>query len=328
MLPYIVKRIIYMIFTVLVISIISFVIIELPPGDFLTSRVNELEAQGMTVSIAEIAALKHRYGLGLPSHIRYFKWITGIIAHGDFGMSWQWEVPVKELIVERLPFTIVLSLSSLLFIYIVAIPIGIYSAVKQYSVFDYIFTMFGFIGLAIPNFLLALVLMFVFYTYFDVSIGGLFAKEFRNAGWSFAKLYDLISHLWIPIIVIGTAGTAGLIRTMRGVLLDELGKDYMKTARSKGLSEWTVIIKHAVRIALNPIISAVGFQFPRILSGAAITSIVLSLPTTGPLLLQALQTQDMYLAGSFIFLLSCLTVIGMFVSDLLLAWIDPRIQYE
>jgi peptide/nickel transport system permease protein len=215
-----------------------------------------------------------------------------------------------------------------LFIYVVAIPIGIYTAVKQYSLGDYFFTIIGFLGLAIPNFLLALVLMFASYSIFDISIGGLFSPEFQDAPWGLAKIKDLIDHMWVPVIVLGTAGTAGTIRIMRGVLLDELGKDYVRTARAKGLNERKVIITHPVRIALNPIVSLIGFQFPALISGAAITSVVLNLPTTGPLLLQALETQDMYLAGSLLFLLSILTVIGLFVSDMILAAIDPRIKFE
>ena len=327
MAAYIIRRLIYMIPTIIIISLIAFTVIQLPPGDFLTSYIVQLESQGAQVTDEQVQSLKQRYGLGQPFYQQYFKWVFGIV-QGDFGMSWNWNQPVKELIAERLPFTLVISFSTLLFTYIVAIPIGIYSAVKQYSIGDYIFTTFGFLGLSIPNFLLALVLMFLFFTYFGVSIGGLFSSQYRDAAWSWGKFVDLINHLWIPIIVIGTAGTAGMIRIMRGVLLDELGKDYVNTARAKGVREWKLIIKHAVRIAINPLISQAAFRLPQIISGAAITSIVLGLPTTGPLLLEALQTQDMYLAGSFIFLLSILTVIGTFFSDLLLAWIDPRISYD
>ncbi|MFW6029923.1 MAG: ABC transporter permease [Halanaerobiales bacterium] len=327
MLSYIMRRIFYMIPTIIIISIITFIVIELPPGDFLTSYVVELQSQGAQVTEEVVESLRQRYGLGLPAHQRYFKWVRGIL-RGDFGLSFNWNRPVLDLIMERLPFTILISVLTLLVTYLVAIPVGIYSAVKQYSIGDYFFTTFGFLGLATPNFLLAIVLMFVFFRFFGISIGGLFSSQYRNAPWSLARLKDLINHLWIPIIVIGTAGTAELIRIMRGVLLDELGKDYIDTARSKGLKESVVIIKHAVRIALNPIISAAAFQLPLIISGEAITSIVLGLPTTGPLLLQALQTQDMYLAGSFIFLLSVLTVFGTFISDLVLAWVDPRIMYD
>lgn len=327
MTAYILRRLIYMIPTVIIISIIAFVVIQLPPGDYLTSYIVQLESQGAQVTEDQVQSLERRYGLGQPYYMQYYKWVSGMF-EGDFGMSWNWNQPVKDLLIERLPFTLVISLSTLLFIYIVAIPIGIYSAVKQYSIGDYIFTTFGFLGLSIPNFLLALVLMFIFFKYFGVSIGGLFSAEYRDAPWTIAKFVDLLNHLWIPIIVVGTAGTAGMIRVMRGVLLDELGKDYINTARAKGVKESMVIIKHAVRIAINPLISQAAFQLPQIISGAAITAIVLGLPTTGPLLLEALQTQDMFLAGSFIFLLSILTVIGTFLSDLLLAWVDPRISYE
>ncbi|MFP4015686.1 MAG: ABC transporter permease [Halanaerobiales bacterium] len=324
---YIMRRLIYMIPTILVISLIAFIVIQLPPGDYLTSYIVQLESQGAQVTEEQVQSLQRRYGLGQPYYMQYLKWVGGIF-RGDFGMSWNWNQPVLDLISERLPFTLVISISTLLFVYVVAIPIGVYSAVKQYSIGDYIFTTFGFLGLSIPNFLLALVLMFIFFKYFGVSIGGLFSAEYRDAAWSVGKFLDLLNHLWIPIIVVGTAGTAGMIRVMRAVLLDELGKDYVNTARAKGVKESVVIFKHAVRIAVNPLISQAAFQLPQIISGAAITSIVLGLPTTGPLLLEALQTQDMFLAGSFIFLLSVLTVIGTFLSDLLLAWVDPRISYD
>lgn len=324
---YIMRRLIYMIPTILVISLIAFIVIQLPPGDYLTSYIVQLESQGAQVTEEQVQSLQRRYGLGQPYYMQYLKWVGGIF-QGDFGMSWNWNQPVLDLISERLPFTLVISISTLLFVYVVAIPIGVYSAVKQYSIGDYIFTTFGFLGLSIPNFLLALVLMFIFFKYFGVSIGGLFSAEYRDAAWSVGKFLDLLNHLWIPIIVVGTAGTAGMIRVMRAVLLDELGKDYVNTARAKGVKESVVIFKHAVRIAVNPLISQAAFQLPQIISGAAITSIVLGLPTTGPLLLEALQTQDMFLAGSFIFLLSVLTVIGTFLSDLLLAWVDPRISYD
>ncbi len=327
MISYIVRRLIYMVPTVVLISMISFIIIELPPGDYITSYAEQLESRGEPATEDQLESLRKRYGLGQPIYQRYFKWVTAMM-RGDFGMSWDWNMPVADLIVERLPYTLLISLTSLVLIYIVAIPIGIYTAVKQYSLGDYFFTVLGFLGLAIPNFLLALVLMFASLSFFDVSIGGLFSPGFQDAPWSLAKIKDLIDHLWVPVIVLGSAGTAGTIRIMRGVLLDELGKDYVRTARAKGLMERRVIFRHPVRIALNPIISLIGFQFPALLSGAAITSIVLNLPTTGPLLLQALETQDMYLAGSLIFLLSILTVVGLFVSDMMLAAIDPRIKFE
>jgi len=328
MTAYIIRRLLYMIPTILVISLIAFIVIDLPPGDYLTSYIVQLESQGVEVTEGLVESLRHRYGLGRPLHVRYFRWIRNIITRGDFGMSFGYNRPARDLIRERIPMTMVVAFSTLFFTYVVAIPIGIYSAVKQYSIGDYLFTSLGFLGLSIPNFLLALVLMFLGYTYFDMSIGGLFSTEFRHAPWSLARFVDLLKHLIIPVIVVGTAGTASMIRIMRGVLLDELGKNYVNTARSKGVREFNVILKHAVRIAVNPLISQAAFQLPMIISGAAITAIVLSLPTTGPMLLEALQTQDMYLAGGLIFILSILTVIGTFLSDILLAWMDPRISYE
>lgn len=248
--------------------------------------------------------------------------------HGDFGRSFQWNEPVSKLIAARLPLTIVISLFTLIFTYVVAIPIGIYSATHQYSIGDYIFTVVGFIGLATPNFLLALVLMFIFYKYFGLSAGGLFSPHYQLAPWSVAKVIDMLKHLPIPVIVIGTAGTAGLIRVMRGCLLDELRKQYVITARAKGVAERVLLFKYPVRVAINPVISTIGWELPGIVSGETITAIVLSLPTTGPLLFRALMAQDMYLAGSTVMFLTSLTVIGTLLSDILLAWIDPRIRYE
>ncbi|MCB0062206.1 MAG: ABC transporter permease, partial [Caldilineaceae bacterium] len=269
-----------------------------------------------------------RYGLGQPVYVQYWKWVSGILFRGDFGRSFAWNMPVSDLIWGRLTLTFVLSLSTLLFIWIVAFPIGVYSAVRQYSVGDYIATFFGFLGVAIPNFLLALVLMYIAFKYFNQSVGGLFSPDYQEAPWSLAKVGDLLAHLWIPIIIIGTDGTAGLIRIMRANLLDELRKPYVVTARAKGLPEWKLLLKYPVRVALNPFISTVGWVLPSLVSGSAIVAIVLSLPTTGPLLLRALLSQDMYLAASFLLMLSILTVIGTLLSDLLLAWLDPRIRYE
>ncbi|HBG10301.1 MAG: ABC transporter permease [Limnochordia bacterium] len=325
---YIIRRILFLIPTVLVISIIAFILMELPPGDFLTSYILQLESSGAQVSEAQIAALRARYGLDEPAYKRYFLWISGIVTRGDFGRSWNWNRPVVELIIERLPYTLVVSLVTMTFQYLVAIPIGIYSAVKRHSLFDYTFTTIGFLGLSVPSFILALILMFFAYTTFGTSIGGLFSAAYREAPWSFAKFVDLLKHIWIPMVVTGMSGSASLIRIMRGVMLDELGKDYIRTARSKGLRERVVIVKHAVRIAINPILSSVTWVLPQVISGGAITAIVLNLPTLGPLLLQSLITQDMFVAGGIILLLSTLTVIGSFISDLLLAWADPRITYD
>ncbi len=327
MLFYIFRRFLYAIMVLLIVSVISFTIIQLPPGDYLTSYIMALRARGQEVDEAQIAFLKQQYGLDLPVYLQYFKWMWGMF-HGDFGRSLQWNRPVSELLAERLPLTIIISLFALVFTYVVAIPIGIYSATHQYSVGDYAFTVIGFAGLAIPNFLLALILMFLFYIYLNTSVTGLFSSEYITAAWSIGKFVDMLKHLPIPIIVIGTAGTAGLIRVMRGCLLDEIQKQYVITARAKGVAERTLLFKYPVRVAINPIISTIGWTLPVIVSGETITAIVLSLPTTGPLLFQALMSQDMYLAGSTIMFLSFLTVIGTFVSDILLVWIDPRIQYE
>ncbi|MBX3001325.1 MAG: ABC transporter permease [Caldilineaceae bacterium] len=326
MLQYILRRVLYMIPTLFAISIVSFIIIQLPPGDYLTSLVATMASTGETVDRAQLVALEQRYGLGQPIYVQYWKWISGILLRGDFGQSFEWNQPVSSLIWGRLALTFVLSLSTLLLTWFIAFPIGIYSAVRQYSAGDYVSTIIGYIGLAIPNFLLALVLMYIAFKYFNQSVGGLFSPEYADAPWTLAKVWDMLKHLWIPVIIIGTAGTAGLIRIMRANLLDELHKPYVVTARAKGLSETKLLLKYPVRMALNPFVSTLGWTLPVLVSGAAIVSIVLSLPTAGPLLLRALMSQDMYLAGSFIMLLSTLTVIGTLISDILLAWLDPRIR--
>lgn len=328
MLQFMLKRILYMVPTLFAISLVSFIIIQLPPGDYLTTLVASLASQGEQVDPVALQALRERYGLGQPIYVQYYKWISGIVLRGDFGQSFAWNMAVSDLIWERLALTFVLSFASLIFIWVVAFPIGIYSAVKQYSMGDYFATFIGFVGLATPNFLLALVLMYVAFKYFGQSVGGLFSPDYQDAPWSWGKLLDLLAHIWIPVVIIGTEGTAGLIRVMRANLLDELRKPYVVTARAKGLPEWKVILKYPVRLALNPFISTVGWVLPGLVSGAAIISIVLSLPTTGPLLIRALQSQDMYLAGAFILMLSALTIVGTLISDLLLAWLDPRIRYE
>jgi peptide/nickel transport system permease protein len=315
-----------MIPTLVIVSVLSFAIIQLPPGDYLTSYVTTLRATGETVDEATLDAMEQRYGLGQPIYVQYWKWISGILLRGDFGQSFEWNQPVSVLMWGRLALTFTMSLVTLLFTWIVAFPVGIYSAVRQYSAGDYLSTIVGYIGLATPNFLLALILMYVAFRYFNQSVGGLFSPEYGDAPWSWAKVWDLLKHLWIPVIIIGTAGTAGLIRIMRANLLDELHKPYVTTARAKGMSEYRLILKYPVRMALNPFVSTVGWTLPVLVSGSAVVSIVLALPTTGPLLLRALMSQDMYLAGSFIMLLSVLTIIGTLVSDILLAWLDPRIR--
>jgi peptide/nickel transport system permease protein len=327
MLSYIIRRFIYMVITLLVVSIVAFIIIQLPPGDYLTSYIVRMESSGARVPEEAIASLKKQYGLDLPMYQQYSQWMWKML-HGDMGRSFAWNKPVRQLIGERLPLTVIISLLSLIFTYAVAIPIGIYSATHQYSISDYAFTTIGFVGLATPNFLLALILMFFFYKYFGLTIGGLFSVQYIEAVWSIDKFIDILKHLPIPIIVIGTAGTAWLVRVMRGCLLDELRKQYVITARAKGLAEKTLLFKYPVRVAINPIISTIGWMLPAIVSGETITAIVLNLPTTGPLFFSALLGQDMYLAGSTIMLLSSLTVIGTLLSDILLVWIDPRIRYE
>jgi len=327
MLLLILRRLFWMIPTLVIISIISFVIIQLPPGDYLTSYIAALAESGETVDEEQIEALRMRYALDQPVYVQYFRWIAGML-QGDMGMSFEWNRPVTDLIGERILLTTIISIVTLLVTWGIAVPIGIYSAVKQYSIGDYAVTFIGFIGLATPNFLLALVCMYIGYAVFDVSAGGLFSAAYQNAPWSLAKLWDLFSHIWIPVLVIGTSGTAGMIRVMRGNLLDELRKQYVLTARAKGVHRVKLILKYPVRIALNPMISTIGWVLPSIVSGATITAVVLGLPTTGPLLLRALMNQDMYLAGSMVMMLSLLTVIGTLISDLLLLWLDPRIRYE
>lgn len=316
-----------MAFILFVVSIVSFILIQLPPGDFLTTQVTLLRASGTDVSQEQIESLTRRYGLDLPLHQQYFKWFGGVL-RGNFGQSFQYNEPVANLIGERLALTIAISLVTLVFTFAVSIPVGIFSATHQYSVGDYAFTTLGFIGLAIPNFLLALVLMFLFNNLFGVSIGGLFSPDYELAPWSLAKFWDMVKHLPVPIIVIGTAGTAGLIRVMRGCLLDELRKQYVVTARAKGQKEQTLLFRYPVRVALNPVVSTIGWALPAIVSGETITAIVLDLPTTGPLLVSALLNQDMYLAGSFVLFLCTLTVVGTYVSDVLLVVLDPRIRFE
>jgi peptide/nickel transport system permease protein len=325
MLQYILRRILYMIPTLIVISVISFTIIELPPGDYLTAYMANLAQSGTQASEDQIAALRRQFGLDRPVYVRYARWMWRLV-QGDMGISFEWNRPVSELIWERLALTFVVSLFTTVFIWAMAFPIGVFSAVKQYSVGDYIFTGISFIGLGLPNFLIALVLLWVAFDYWGVALTGLFSPQYVDAPWGFAKVVDMMKRMWIPVIVLGTGGTAGLIRTMRANLLDELGKPYVETARAKGVKENRLLFRYPVRIALNPFISTVGWTLPGLISGATIVSVVLNLPLTGPLLLNALLNQDMYLAGSFIMLLSSLTVIGTLLSDVLLALADPRIR--
>ena len=327
MLRYVVKRLIYMIPTLFGMSVIAFLIIQLPPGDYLTSMVSRMTENGENVDPATLLRLREIYGFDDPAWLQYWKWISGIIFRGDFGYSFEWNRPVAELIWERMGSTLAVSVASLMFVWAVSLPIGIYSAVRRHSIGDHIATFFGFIGLAIPNFILGLTLMYLTYKYLGQSVGGLYSPEFAEAPWSMAKFLDMLAHLWIPVIVIGTSGTAGLIRVLRANLTDELNKPYVITAKAKGLPERRLVLKYPVRIALNPFVSSIGWVLPELISGVTITAIVLNLPTAGPLLLRALISQDMYLAGSFILLMGVLTLIGMLISDMLLALLDPRIRF-
>jgi peptide/nickel transport system permease protein len=321
------RRITYIIPTVLLVSIVTFAIVQLPPGDYLDSLAAEMGEAGVD-NTAVLEVLREQYGLGQPIYVQYFKWMTGILLRGDFGISFEKNVLVTDLIWDRLGWTFGISILTLLFIWITALPIGIYSAVRKYSFGDYAATFFGFVGLAIPNFLLALVMMYLAFKYFGQSVGGLVSPEYLGEPWSWEKFVDLLKHIWMPIVVVGTSGAAALIRIMRANLLDELYRPYVVTARAKGMSEFQLLMKYPVRVALNPFISTIGWILPTLVSGEIIVAVVMNLPTTGPLLLRALLVQDMYLAGSLILIVSLLTVIGTLISDLLLAWIDPRIRYQ
>jgi peptide/nickel transport system permease protein len=327
MLRFLVKRFVSLIVTLFAVSVVAFAIIQLPPGDFLTSFMTNLAADGQSTSQELVDKLRENYGLDQSVFVQYGKWMNNILFKGDFGQSFEWNRPVGEVVGSRMGMTIVLAIVTLMLTWIIALPIGVYSAVKQYSAGDYAATLLGFIGVAVPDFLISLVLMYIAFKYFNQSVGGLFSQDYENAEWSYNKLLDLLGHLWIPVIIIGLSGTASLIRVMRANLLDELRKPYVITARARGLPEWKVIMKYPVRVALNPFISTVGWVLPGLVSGSIIVAVVLSLPTAGPLLLKSLLTQDMYLAGAFILLLSVLTMIGTLASDILLALVDPRIRY-
>ena len=328
MFAYIARRILIMIPMLFLISIISFVAIQLPPGDFMTSYVAGLRTMGDNIDQEAIDSLRERYGLGQPIHVQYFKWISGILLRGDWGQSMEWQRPVKELIWDRLGLTIILSLFALMVSWFVAIPVGVYSATHQYSIPDYIMSIISFIGVGVPGFLLALIFMYFAQTQLGLNVGGLFSQQYIDAPWSVDKVVDLAKHLWIPVVILAIEGTAGSIRTTRANLLDELNKPYVELARAKGLSEMQLIWKYPVRVALNPFFSTVGWSLASLISGATLLSVVLSLQTTGPMQLRALMSQDMYLAGSFLLLLSLLTIIGTLISDILLAVVDPRIRLE
>ncbi len=325
MVTYILQRIGLALVTIWAISVVSFVIIQLPPGDFVDTYITNLAASGSAVRAEEAQALREQYGLDKPIWVQYWKWIERVVI-GDFGMSMEWGRPVIEVIGDRLWLTIVISVAAIFVTWGIALPIGIYSAVRQYSFADYIFTLVGFIGLAVPNFLLALIIMYFGFKLFDLNIGGLFSAEYQLAPWTWGKVWDLMKHLPLPAVILALAGTAQLIRIMRANLLDELRRPYVATARARGLPEWRVIMKYPVRAALNPFASTIGYLLPFVVSGSIVVSLVLSLPTVGPLLLRSLIAQDMFLAGTIVLLLGVLTVIGTFISDLILMWIDPRIR--
>jgi len=326
MLQYIIRRVLLAVPLLLVISIISHMVIELPPGDYLVQYVASIEnATGQRLTEDEIAQLRALYGLDRPIYARYLRWIWNFL-RGNLGRSFQHNRPVSELLAERIPLTIAITMVAMVFSWVIAIPIGIFSAVRQYSVFDYIFTTFGFIGLATPSFLLALVVMWISFSQFGFSASGLFSSDYIDAPWSWARFVDLLKHLPVPALIIGIGGTAWLIRIMRGNLLDELRKPYVTTARAKGLAETRLLTKYPVRIAINPLISTIGWTLPQLFSGSTLVAIVLNLQTVGPVLFHALLSQDMYVAGSILLILSALTVIGTLISDILLAWVDPRIR--
>ena len=328
MLAYIVQRILLIIPMLIAISILSFAVIQLPPGDFLTSYVAQLRQEGDEVDEAELESLRQRYGLGQPAYVQYFKWIYGVLVKGDWGQSFEWQKPVSELIWERLGLTMALSMGALLVGWFIAIPVGVYSATHQYSWLDYLMTTFSFIGLGTPGFLLALIVLFLAQSWLGMNVGGLFSDDYVLAPWSWPKIVDMLKHIWVPMLIVAVNGTAGNIRITRANLLDELNKPYVETARAKGVRERALIWKYPVRVALNPFFSTVGWSLASLVSGTTLVAMVLSLQTTGPLLLRSLTSQDMYLAGSFLFLLSTLTVIGTLLSDVLLAVVDPRIRLQ
>jgi len=325
MFGYVVHRLLIMIPTLVVISIVIFTIIQLPPGDYFSTYVAELQSQGEAVDLQKIAFLKAQYGFDKPVWQQYLYWVAGLL-HGDMGYSFEYNLPVRDIVGDKLLLTLIVSFATVVFTYLVAFPIGIYSATHQYSWSDHTLTFLGFLGLATPNFLFALVLLYFANVYFGISIGGLMDPRYVDAPWSWGKAASVLQHLWIPVVVIGLSGTAGMIRRLRANLLDELHKQYVVTARAKGLPPFRALMKYPLRMALNPFISDIGSLLPHIISGAVVVSVVMSLPTTGPMLLDALRSQDMYLAGSFLMFLAFLSVIGVLLSDLALAVLDPRIR--
>jgi len=325
MLYLITRRIAAALVTLFLLSIIAFIIIQLPPGDFVDAYAGKKTQGGVIITQDELDVMRVRLGMDKPLYQQYLKWIGDVI-QGDFGFSWEYHRPVADVISERLLMTLILAFATMAFTYMVAIPIGIYSAVRQYSIGDNIATILGYLGLAIPGFLFALILMYLGQKWFGMSVGGLFSAEFEDAAWSWARFADMLSHIWVPIVVLGTAATAFQLRTMRATLLDELNKMYVTAARAGGVPEFNLLIKYPVRMALNPIVATLGWELSKIISGAPIISIVLSLPTVGPLYVNALLDQDMYLAGALILIYCMLVIVGTFISDILLMFLDPRIR--
>jgi peptide/nickel transport system permease protein len=326
-LRYVLRRLLYMIPTLFAISIVVFIIIQLPPGDIVTSLLARRGAAGDNLSFTEMEALREFYGVNDPILVQYWRWISGILFEGNFGTSIEYVRPVNGLIGERIPWTIAMGVSTLIASWVIAFPIGIYAAVRQYSIGDYVATTFGFLGLATPHFLIALILMYFTLTWFGYVPAGLCSPEWCDSAWNLGKLIDFLGHMWVPMLVLGTAGTAGLIRILRANLLDELHKPYVVAARARGVPERRLLRRYPLRVALNPFVSTVGWVLPLIFAGDIIVGQILGLPTIGPLLLGALRAQDMYLAGSLILIISVLTVIGTLVSDLLLGWLDPRVRF-
>ncbi len=327
MLNYIIRRLLIIIPELFLISILAFIVIQLPPGDYLTTYIMRLQASGAVINESIVENLKRQYGLDRPMYVQYFIWIKNIITQGNFGVSFSYDLPVIDLIKERIPMTLTISLLSLAVTWIIAFPIGIYSATHQYSPFDHLFTFLSFVGVSMPAFLLALIAVWFLYKFTGHAVIGVFSLEYLDQPWSFAKLMDMIKNIWLPVIVVGIAGIASMVRVIRAMMLDEIRKLYVTAARAKGLPEYKVLVKYPLRVAVNPTISSIGWLFPALISGESVVGIVLNLQTIGPLLLSASLAQDMYLAGSIVLILGTLTVIGMFISDLLLAWLDPRVRY-
>ena len=325
MLQFIIRRLIIFIPMLFLMSVVAFAIIQAPPGDFLTDYIAQLQATGEVVDEGQIEALRDHYGLNQPLYVQYLKWVWGIL-QWDLGLSLEWGRPVVELVNDRLAMTILLGVTTILFTWTLAIPIGILSAVKKYTIIDYFFTFLSYFGVGTPNFMIALVAMWFAFSWFGIKATGLFSDEYITEPWSIGKVIDLLKHLWLPMLILGTDGTARFTRIVRANLLDEMSKPYVETARAKGLPEWKVVLKYPVRIALNPFVSTAGLELPRLISGQLIVAYVMSLPTIGPLLLRALLSQDMYMAGSIVLILTTLTLIGVLISDIVLAAMDPRIR--